>query len=154
MAADSLTLRTLSQVKIQANFLKSPSALHTLLEINRYAPQLLTPKFEIYIDGGVRRGTDVIKALCLGAKGCGLGRPFLFSLVGHGVEGSKHACQIMQEELVTAMKLLGCNTIADLCPELINTSVLDAEIADLALVKKRMKAWSKYRRQSWFWSRL
>jgi len=47
---------------------------------------------QVYIDGGARRGTDVIKALCLGAKGVGMGRPFLYSLT-YGEEGVVHAIE-------------------------------------------------------------
>lgn len=46
----------------------------------------------MYIDGGARRGTDVVKALCLGAKGVGMGRPFLYSLT-YGKEGVVHAIE-------------------------------------------------------------
>jgi hypothetical protein len=49
---------------------------------------------QVYIDGGARRGTDVIKALCLGAKGVGMGRPFLYSLT-YGEEGVVHAIESM-----------------------------------------------------------
>jgi len=47
---------------------------------------------QVYIDGGCRRGTDVIKALCLGAKGVGMGRPFLYALT-YGGEGVVHAIE-------------------------------------------------------------
>jgi L-lactate dehydrogenase (cytochrome) len=47
--------------------------------------------FEIYVDGGVSRGTDVIKALCLGANAVGVGRGFLFAQSVAGVEGVEHA---------------------------------------------------------------
>jgi L-lactate dehydrogenase (cytochrome) len=69
----------------------SPPALYTLLEINKHCPELLS-KCEVYIDGGVRRGTDVVKALCLGAKGAGLGRPMLYALT-YGEEGVVHAIE-------------------------------------------------------------
>jgi L-lactate dehydrogenase (cytochrome) len=48
---------------------------------------------EIYIDGGVRSGTDVVKALCLGAKAVGLGRPFLFANGAYGEEGVVKVCE-------------------------------------------------------------
>jgi len=51
----------------------------------------LQDKMEIYIDGGVRRATDIIKALCLGAKGVGIGRPFLFAMSAYGLPGVDHA---------------------------------------------------------------
>ena len=52
----------------------APSALETLLEIRRHEPQVFD-KAEVYVDGGIRRGTDVLKALCLGATAVGVGRP-------------------------------------------------------------------------------
>ena len=62
------------------------SAFRTLLDIRRKCPEVLQ-EAEILVDGGVRRGTDVLKALCLGAKGVGLGRSFLYALSSHGTDG-------------------------------------------------------------------
>lgn len=65
----------------------SAPALYTLVELNKHYPEIIRDKkIEIYIDGGVRRGTDVVKALCLGATGVGMGRPFMYGLCW-GVEG-------------------------------------------------------------------
>lgn len=63
--------------------------LLTLLEIQMNCPEVLE-KMEVFIDGGIRRGTDVLKAICLGASGVCLGRPFLFA-VGYGKEGVEKA---------------------------------------------------------------
>jgi L-lactate dehydrogenase (cytochrome) len=60
--------------------------MDTLLEIVERNPSL-TRDLEIYVDGGVRRGTDVLKALCLGAKGVGLGRSFLYAQTAYGEQG-------------------------------------------------------------------
>ena len=70
----------------------APSSIQTLLEINRFCPEVLK-RVEVYLDGGVRRGTDVIKAICLGAKGVGLGRPLLYALSGYGTGGVDKALQ-------------------------------------------------------------
>lgn len=60
----------------------APPPISTLLHIRNQHPELIdNSKFDIYIDGGVRRGTDVLKALCLGAKGVGLGRSFIYANV-------------------------------------------------------------------------
>lgn len=64
----------------------APSAIRTLLEIRKFFPEVLKTT-EIYLDGGVRRGTDILKALCLGAHGVGLGRPFHYALSAYGKEG-------------------------------------------------------------------
>lgn len=66
----------------------APPAVHTLLEIRKYCPEVFD-KLEVLVDGGIRRGTDVVKALCLGAKGVGLGRPALWGLGAGGVDGVK-----------------------------------------------------------------
>jgi L-lactate dehydrogenase (cytochrome) len=70
----------------------SPPAVHTLLEMRKYCPEVFD-KVEVWIDGGVRRGTDVVKALCLGAKGVGIGRPPLWGLAAGGVDGVKRTLQ-------------------------------------------------------------
>lgn len=67
-----------------------PSIL-TLLEIQANCPEVLE-QMEVFIDGGVRRGTDVLKAICLGASAVCLGRPFLYA-VGYGQEGVEHAVE-------------------------------------------------------------
>jgi len=56
--------------------------------------QGLENEIEIYIDGGIRRATDIIKALCLGARGCGIGRPFLFAMSAYGLPGVDRAMQV------------------------------------------------------------
>ncbi|WWC87468.1 uncharacterized protein L201_002357 [Kwoniella dendrophila CBS 6074] len=106
----------------------SPPALYTLLEINKICPELLK-KCEVYIDGGCRRGTDVVKALCLGAKGVGMGRPFLYSLT-YGEEGVVHAIEIMRDEIQTTLRLLGVNKLDQLGPHLLNTRALDNLVFD------------------------
>lgn len=64
----------------------APPAVHTLLEIRKYCPEVLS-RIEVWVDGGIKRGTDVVKALCLGAKAVGVGRAALFGLGAGGPEG-------------------------------------------------------------------
>ena len=64
----------------------APAPIDVLYELRQKRPDLFE-KMEVYVDGGVRRGTDVLKALCLGAKGVGLGRPFLYANGAYGEEG-------------------------------------------------------------------
>lgn len=64
----------------------APPAVHTLLEIRKYCPEVFN-RIEVWVDGGIKRGTDVVKALCLGAKAVGVGRPALFGLGAGGTEG-------------------------------------------------------------------
>ena len=61
------------------------------------------PKFEIYVDGGVRRATDVLKALALGATAVGIGRPFLYSFCAYGEEGVDHALKILRVRTLLRM---------------------------------------------------
>lgn len=74
---------------------------------------------ELLLDGGVRRGTDVIKALALGARGVLLGRPVLWGLAAGGEEGVRRTLRMLQEELREAMALCGAASIGDIGPELI-----------------------------------
>jgi isopentenyl diphosphate isomerase/L-lactate dehydrogenase-like FMN-dependent dehydrogenase len=60
--------------------------VHTLLEIRKYCPEVFDA-VEVWIDGGIRRGTDVVKALCLGAKAVGVGRAALWGLGAGGWQG-------------------------------------------------------------------
>lgn len=64
----------------------APPAIHTLLECRKYCPEVFDV-IEIWVDGGVKRGTDVVKALCLGAKAVGIGRPPLWGLGAGGWRG-------------------------------------------------------------------
>lgn len=64
----------------------APPAVHTLLEIRKYCPEVFS-KVEVWVDGGIKRGTDVVKALCLGARGVGIGRAALWGLGAGGPEG-------------------------------------------------------------------
>ncbi|PVG04131.1 hypothetical protein CPB86DRAFT_693832 [Serendipita vermifera] len=98
----------------------SPAPITVLQELRQRRPDLLDDKnFHVFVDGGVRRGTDVLKALCLGARGVGLGRPFLYANSLWGEEGVRRAIQIMREEIVTGMQLLGVTSLDQLKPEMV-----------------------------------
>jgi len=70
------------------------SSLRTLLEIRKFCPEVLE-HCEVLIDGGIRRGHDILKALCLGATAVGFGRPFMYALSAYGTEGVLKAIQSM-----------------------------------------------------------
>jgi 4-hydroxymandelate oxidase len=74
---------------------------------------------EVFVDGGVRRGTDVVKALALGARAVFLGRPVLWGLAADGQRGVERALAIVRDELDLAMALTGCPRIADITRELV-----------------------------------
>jgi glutamate synthase domain-containing protein 2 len=61
-----------------------------LLELRKNCPEVFD-KLEVYIDGGFERGSDILKAIALGATAVGIGRPFLYSLI-HGQDGAEHLC--------------------------------------------------------------
>ncbi len=66
-------------------------------------------QLELIVDGGIRRGTDIIKALALGADACSIGRPYLYGLAAGGQAGVERALQLLKSELERSMALLGCN---------------------------------------------
>ncbi|GCE22847.1 alpha-hydroxy acid oxidase [Dictyobacter kobayashii] len=74
---------------------------------------------EIYLDGGIRRGTDILKALALGAQAVLIGRPILWGLTVQGSEGVRHILEILQKELQSAMILAGCPSIKQISRSLI-----------------------------------
>lgn len=76
----------------------------------------LADKIEIYVDGGIRRGSDVVKCVALGAKGVGLGRVFLYANAAYGEEGVRKACQLLKDEIHLDMKLLGVTKLSELGP--------------------------------------
>jgi isopentenyl diphosphate isomerase/L-lactate dehydrogenase-like FMN-dependent dehydrogenase len=69
---------------------------------------------EVFLDGGVRRATEVAKALALGARACLVGRPVLFGLAAGGDDGARRAIELLREELRTTMALLGCAAVDEL----------------------------------------
>ncbi|MEI6340190.1 MAG: alpha-hydroxy acid oxidase, partial [Verrucomicrobiota bacterium] len=76
-------------------------------------------KLPVLIDGGIRRGTDVLKALALGAKAVLVGRPVLWGLSIGGAEGVTAALEMLRRELDLAMALSGCSSLADITPDLV-----------------------------------
>jgi isopentenyl diphosphate isomerase/L-lactate dehydrogenase-like FMN-dependent dehydrogenase len=77
-------------------------------------------RVEIILDGGVRRGTDVIKALALGATACMIGRPYLFGLGVSGETGVAKALTILRTEVERCMGLLGCCSVKEISKEFLN----------------------------------
>jgi 4-hydroxymandelate oxidase len=69
---------------------------------------------EVYLDGGVRRGTDVVTALARGARAVFVGRPYLYALAAAGEAGVARAVEILRTETTTAMALLGCPKVPDI----------------------------------------
>lgn len=76
-------------------------------------------KTEIFLDGGIRRGTDIIKALALGAKAVLVGRPVIWGLAADGEEGVRTVLEIFRKELDVAMALCGVDTVSKINKSLI-----------------------------------
>ena len=125
----------------------APSSIKTLLEIRKFCPDIMRT-IDIYLDGGVSRGSDVVKAICLGAKAVGLGRPFMYSLSGYGTDGVNRAIEseflprsdiqcllistlaVLDDEIQTTMRLLGVTDLSELSPSYVNAKVLINELSD------------------------
>ena len=73
-------------------------------------------RLDVIMDGGIQRGTHVLKALSLGAKAVGIGRYYLFPLAAAGQPGVERALGLLRTEIERAMKLMGCSSISQLCP--------------------------------------
>ena len=74
------------------------------------------PGYPLLVDGGIRRGTDVLKALALGADAVLLGRPYVHALAAAGAHGVAHALRLLRDEFEIAMALCGCKTPAEAGP--------------------------------------
>ncbi|CAG7984736.1 unnamed protein product [Penicillium olsonii] len=117
----------------------SPPSIITLLEIHRRCPEVFE-HMEVYVDSGIRRGTDMLKAVCLGATAVGMGRSMLFA-TNYGQEGVEHlidskpiggsvltcanAIAVMQDELETSMRNVGITSLAEASPDLVHTGDVD-----------------------------
>lgn len=86
----------------------------------RQQPYYNKDKFNVFIDGGVRRASDIIKAVCLGASGVGMGKAFAYALASYGEEGAAKLLELMQIELNRDMKLIGANNIGILNESFVN----------------------------------
>jgi isopentenyl diphosphate isomerase/L-lactate dehydrogenase-like FMN-dependent dehydrogenase len=83
----------------------------------RMLPEVLASvgdRIEVFLDGGIRRGSDIAKALCLGARAVLIGRAYAYGLGAAGETGVARAIEILRADLIRTLKLLGCASIADL----------------------------------------
>jgi L-lactate dehydrogenase (cytochrome) len=86
-------------------------------------------KIEVFVDGGIRRGTDIFKAIALGATAVGIGRPALYAMASYGQEGIEKALQLLKSELQMTMRLCGTPTLADIKAEMVITDNLADHIS-------------------------
>jgi L-lactate dehydrogenase (cytochrome) len=122
----------------------SPPPILLLLELQKCCPEVFD-RMEVFVDGGIMRGTDIFKALCLGAKAVGIGRGFLFAL-NYGQEGVQkyiesesnathwEICRkfnmltinlVLKDELETTMRMCGVTDLSQVHPGLVNTLAVD-----------------------------
>jgi isopentenyl diphosphate isomerase/L-lactate dehydrogenase-like FMN-dependent dehydrogenase len=87
-----------------------PAALDALPEV----ADAVAGRVEVYLDGGIRRGTDVAKALALGARAVLAGRAPIFGLAAGGEDGVRHVLELLRDELALALCLLGCTSPEEL----------------------------------------
>ncbi|WPB95219.1 alpha-hydroxy acid oxidase [Streptomyces malaysiensis] len=90
-------------------------------------------RIPIVLDGGVRRGTDVVKALALGASAVGIGRPVMWALAEGGEKGVRRLLELLREELDQALALCGASGVQDLTPDLVRAPVWPPADASAAL---------------------
>jgi len=94
----------------------SPATIDVLPSISK----AVDGKIDIMLDGGIRRGTDIIKAIALGAKAVLVGRPVLWGLTYNGSDGVCNVLSMLKKEFDLAMALSGCASVADITPDLVS----------------------------------
>jgi len=87
-----------------------PATIEALPEI----VEAVDGKIEVLIDGGIRRGTDILKAIALGAKAVGVGRPIIWGLAVDGEQGATRILSILRKDFELAMRLYGCTTVEEI----------------------------------------
>ncbi|USP81508.1 cytochrome mitochondrial precursor [Curvularia clavata] len=96
----------------------SPSALQVALEIHQEDPEIFK-QIEVYADGGVRYGTDILKLLALGVRAVGVGRPFMFANI-YGAEGVSRAAELLKYELLNDAANVGIPDLKKIGPEYVS----------------------------------
>eukprot|EP01063_Lacrimia_lanifica_P022028 TRINITY_DN29738_c0_g1_i1.p1 TRINITY_DN29738_c0_g1~~TRINITY_DN29738_c0_g1_i1.p1 ORF type:complete len:791 (+),score=391.42 TRINITY_DN29738_c0_g1_i1:63-2375(+) len=96
---------------------------------------------EVFVDGGVRRGTDIVKALAMGAAGVGLGKPAVYAMSAYGKDGIVKMLEILEKEFIISMQLVGAPDLASLKPRMVDCRSLSSHTDVHAIVP------SPYRRE-------
>ncbi|KAI8064581.1 FMN-dependent dehydrogenase-domain-containing protein [Gongronella butleri] len=109
----------------------APSAIEILAEVmDALRAEQLDKNFEVYVDGGIRRGSDIFKAIALGAKGVGIGRPALFAMSSYGVDGVDHLIKLFRDELEMVMRLMGAPTLKHITRNMVDISNIKAHVTN------------------------
>ena len=93
-----------------------PASLRALPEV----VEAVQGRIEVFMDGGIRRGTDIAKALCMGARAVLCGRAYAYGLAAAGEAGVDRAIQILRTDLERTLRLLGCPSVAALDRSYVN----------------------------------
>ncbi|NXK86080.1 HAOX2 oxidase, partial [Formicarius rufipectus] len=99
---------------------EAPASIDALVEV----VEAVQGRVEVYLDGGIRKGSDVLKALALGAKCVFIGRPALWGLAYKGEEGLQDVLRILQDEFRLSMALVGCASVSEIGQHLVQVSKL------------------------------
>ncbi|GAB5370056.1 hypothetical protein AAMO2058_001459200 [Amorphochlora amoebiformis] len=103
----------------------SRSAIETLPEVMDALEKCgAKGKMEVFIDGGIRRGTDILKAIALGAKAVLVGRPIIYGAAGYGADGVTKVLQLLKDEFRTAMMLCGTTKVKEIDSSMVSTKSL------------------------------
>src|SRR5207253_10340981 len=97
---------------------RAPASLDALTEV----VEEVGSELEVYFDGGIRRGSDIVMALALGAKAVGLGRLVLWALAAGGEGGVSKLLSLLKTDLATVMALTGRRTISEIDKSLVNAT--------------------------------
>jgi 4-hydroxymandelate oxidase len=100
---------------------RSTETLRATIEALPEVVEAVNGRIPVFVDGGFRRGADVFKALAMGAKAVGIGRPMLWGLGAFGQPGVDRVLEIMQAELKLVMGNCGTQTVADIARAYIGT---------------------------------
>jgi L-lactate dehydrogenase (cytochrome) len=113
-----------------------PPTLQVLPEI----VSAVNDRVEVLLDGGVRRGSDIVKARCLGARAVLVGRAYAYGLGAAGGAGVRRAIDILRDDLIRTLKLLGCAAFEDLDQSYVNTPAEWTRARSAALSGPRIDA--------------
>ena len=106
-----------------------PSSIEILEQVMIMLRQeSLDTQLDVYIDGGIRRGTDIFKAIALGAKAIGIGRPFLYAMSSYGQSGVERAIELLQNEFEMVMRLMGVVNVSQITSNYINVKNLSIHV--------------------------
>jgi len=88
----------------------APATIRALPEVVK----AVSGRVEVLMDGGIRRGSDIVKAICMGARAVLIGRSYAYGLACAGEAGVRRALEILQDDMQRTLRLLGCSTTAEL----------------------------------------